>query len=344
MNKKILSLIVLFMYVAVSFSQNELNGYKYIVIPKKYDFLKGEDDKYKLNSLTKFLFNKNGFNALFQDEDYPEDLRLNTCLGLVVYVINDSKVFTTRLKIELRDCYNKTVYTSIEGKSREKDYEKAYQEALRGAFVSLEVMSYNFDPALITNLSIVSNTNIPENNVDTETKAIPEKEPEVVNSPEPVPVVVVAKPIEEEKIEVSNTDQPEPKELEAQQTEAAVIVESTPVPVVIPVETDIQEEADATNANSMLRSYKNENISFFIIEQDEKLVAYVNETKDGIYKKGELIGTFIKTSIPNVYRVTWKDKEGKKNETTGYFDDAGNLKIDVNRDGKIEVVIFEIEK
>lgn len=343
MNKNILSLLVLFMYVTVSFSQNELNGYKYIIVPKKYDFLKGEDDRYKLNSLTKFLFNKNEFNAFFQDDDYPEDLRLNTCLGLIVYVINDSKVFTTRLKIELRDCYNKTVFTSIEGKSREKDYGNAYQEALRNAFVSLEVMSYKFDPALITNLSTVSKTNNPVNNVTTETKTLPEKEPEVVHTPEPV-LVVVDKPNEVEEIEVSKTEQPEPKEIEAKQTEAAVKVEPTPVPALIPVKTDIQEKPDAKKETSILRSYKNENISFFIMEQDEKLVAYVNETKDGIYKKGELIGTFTKTSIPNVYRVTWKDNEGKNNETTGYFDDAGNLKIDVNRDGKIEVIIFELEK
>ena len=180
MNKNILSLFVLFMYVTISFSQNEINGYKYIIIPKKYDFLKGEDDKYKLNSLTKFLFNKNGFTALFQDEDYPEDLRLNTCLGLVVHIVNDSKLLTSRLKIELRDCYNKEVYTSIEGKSREKAYEKAYQEALRGAFVSFEAMNYKFDPALVANRSIATKSSIPENNVAVETNSPPKKEPEAV--------------------------------------------------------------------------------------------------------------------------------------------------------------------
>ena len=342
MNKNILCLFVLFMYVTISFSQNEINGYKYIIIPKKYDFLKGEDDKYKLNSLTKFLFNKNGFSALFQNEDYPEDLRLNTCLGLVVHIVNDSKLLTSRLKIELRDCYNNEVYTSIEGKSREKAYEKAYQEALRGAFVSFEAMNYKFDPALVANRSIATKSSIPENNVAVETNSPPKKELEAVNIPEPV--VVVDESNEVEEIKASNIEQSEPKELEAQQTEAAVKVEPTLVPVAIPVKTDIQEKTNTTNEDSILKSYKNENISFFIIEQDEKLMAYINGTKDGTYKKGELIGTFIKTSIPNVYRVTWKDKEGKMNETTGYFDDAGNLKIDVNRNGKIEVIVFEIEK
>ncbi len=343
MNKSILSLLVILMVAKFSFSQNQLNGYKYIIVPKKYNFLKGDDDRYKLNSLTKYLFNKNGFTAFFQDEEYPEDLQLNMCIGLVVDIANNSKLFTTRLKIELKDCYNKIVYTSIEGKSREKAYEKAYQEALREAFVSFEVMNYKFDPVLVTNRSIAIKKSVPENNVAVDTESPAKKEPEDANLPEQVPVMA-DEPNEVAEIKISNIEQPEPKELEAQQTEAVVKVEPTPVPVVVPVKTDIQEKTNTTNANSMLKSYKNENISFFIITQGENLTAYVNETKDGTYKKGELIGTFIKTSIPNVYRVTWKNKEGENKETTGYFDEAGNLKIDVNRNGKIEVIIFEIEK
>ena len=80
MNNKLFSLFILIMYVTVSFSQNELNAYKYIIVPKEYDFFKyKEEDKYKLNSLTKFLFNKYGYVALFQHEDYPQDLLLNPC-------------------------------------------------------------------------------------------------------------------------------------------------------------------------------------------------------------------------------------------------------------------------
>ena len=341
------------MVVKFSFSQNELNGYKYILVPKKYDFLKGDDDRYKLNSLTKFLFNKNGFTTLFQDEDYPEDLRLNMCLGLVVDIANDSKVFTTRLKIELKDCYNKTVYTSIEGSSREKEYEKAYQEALRKSFVSYEAMNYRFDPALVANLTRASKTNPPVNPVIIETNSPPKEEPKVNDQPVVVPFKVIESE-EAEEIEAVNAEQPESNKPKSKQTEPvteakpAAVEEPTlvpaPVPAPVPVKTNDQEKSNESKTKSGLKSYKNENISFFIIDQGENLMAYVNETKDGTYKKGELIGTFNKTSIPNVYRVTWKDKEGSMNETTGYFDDAGNLKVDVNRNGKIEVIVFELEK
>ena len=87
----------------------------------------------------------------------------------------------------------------------------------------------------------------------------------------------------------------------------------------------------------------NENISFFLIDQNGKLVAYVGESKNENYKKGEMIGTFEKTSLPNVYRVSWKKKDQNIDETTAYFDEQGNLKIDIHRNGKIEVITFSKE-
>ena len=71
---------------------------------------------------------------------------------------------------------------------------------------------------------------------------------------------------------------------------------------------------------------------------------YVNSSKYDSYKKGEKIGSFSKTSIPDVFRVSWKDKEGVSKQTTGYFDEKGNLKIDINKNGNIEVMLFEVEK
>lgn len=342
MNKKILSLFVLFLYVTISFSQNELNGYKYILVPKKYDFLKGVEDRYRLNSLTKFLFNKYGFTAIFEDEEYPHDLLLNPCLGLEVGIANNSKLLSTRLIIELNDCYNKVIYTSLEGGSRVKEYEKAYQEALRGAFESLKDLNYKFDPALVTNLLVVTNSNNSNNSTTKEAVSSSSTELAAVNSTEPVSV---DKPKGTEETKVSNVENSDPKEIDSNQ--AQPVAEASPEPIVVPVivNTETKEKPeDTSGSNSILKSYKNENISFFIIEQEEKLNAYVNETKDGSYKKGELIGTLSRTSIPNVYRVTWKNKEGIKKETTGYFDDEGNLKIDVMREGNIEVVIFQVEQ
>ena len=81
-----------------------------------------------------------------------------------------------------------------------------------------------------------------------------------------------------------------------------------------------------------------------LIDQNNKMVAYVKSSNNTNYKNGEMIGSFTKTSLPNVYRVTWKNQDGKFEDTTGYIDDAGNLKVDINKNGKIEVVVFEVEK
>jgi len=127
------------------FSQVSINAYKYVIVPNKYDFLK-EKNQYQLNALTKFLFEKYGFEALMEGSDYPEDLAVNRCLALNADVLKDSGLFKTKLSIELKDCNGKTVFTSKVGESREKDYKSAYNLALRDAFESVEALEYKYKP------------------------------------------------------------------------------------------------------------------------------------------------------------------------------------------------------
>ncbi|WP_299009015.1 hypothetical protein [uncultured Tenacibaculum sp.] len=141
--KRIL-LIALFISTA-SFAQKSINNYKYIIVPSKFDFVK-EKDKYQTSSLTKFLFNKYGFTAFLDDEELPAEVADNRCLVLTGTVKDESGMFTTKSVIELRDCYNKVVFTSKEGRSKEKDYKKAYHEAIRDAFKSIEALKYTYVP------------------------------------------------------------------------------------------------------------------------------------------------------------------------------------------------------
>ena len=144
MKNKVLLLVTLFM--ALSFyAQSNLNQYKYVIVPKKYDFLK-EANKYQMNDLTKFLFEKQGFLTLMEGENYPDDLLKNRCLALNLNVIDDSSLFKTKLSVILKDCNGKLVYTSNLGETREKDFTKAYQTALRNAFKSFETMNYKYEP------------------------------------------------------------------------------------------------------------------------------------------------------------------------------------------------------
>jgi hypothetical protein len=145
MKSKFLIALTAFFLTSTLLSQTNLNDYKYVILPRKYDFLK-EVDKYQLNSLTKFLFEKENFNVFYDDESFPEDFSKDRCLALFANVLDDSKMFKTKLSVQLRDCNNNIVFTSVEGSSKEKNYKNAYHEALRTAFTSLQEVNYKYQP------------------------------------------------------------------------------------------------------------------------------------------------------------------------------------------------------
>ncbi len=140
-----LAIIAIFMVSSIA-GQTNLNNYKYIIVPNKFDFLK-EENKYRLNELARFLFEKNGFIAVMEGTDYPEDLLFNRCLALSSDVFKEPGVFKTKLKVLLKDCYDKPVYTSQIGESREKEYKTAYTLALREAFESFAALDYKYEPS-----------------------------------------------------------------------------------------------------------------------------------------------------------------------------------------------------
>ena len=145
MKRYIILLVVLIFSSGAIIGQQSLNEYKYLIVPNKFDFLK-YDDQYQLNSLTKFLFNKEGFQTLYAGDVRPIELISNPCLGLSTNVNNNSGLLSTKLVIELVNCRNETVLTSAEGRSKVKDYKKGYHEALRQAFKSITELNYSYTP------------------------------------------------------------------------------------------------------------------------------------------------------------------------------------------------------
>ena len=145
MKTKLFTLFIVFFIAFNTFAQTNLNQYKYVIVPKKFDFLKSEN-RYRLNELSQFLFGKYNFTAIMEGSDYPEDLLSNRCLALRSDVVKESGMFTTRLQVVLKDCNDKVVYTSEMGESREKEYKVAYNKALREAFNSFESLNYKYTP------------------------------------------------------------------------------------------------------------------------------------------------------------------------------------------------------
>ena len=129
--KKVIFIIALFF----SFFLQAQEKYKYVIVPSQFSFFK-EADKYNLNSLTKSFFETEGF-IVFYDTDMPDHLLNDRCEMLYADVLENNKLFTTNLNVNIKDCANKIIAESVIGTSRDKDFQRAYTIALRNALTSL---------------------------------------------------------------------------------------------------------------------------------------------------------------------------------------------------------------
>lgn len=145
MLKKVVLLIVVFTCLTSVNAQQNVNNYKYVIVPNIYDFLNSEDE-YQLNSISHFLFNKYGFTAIMQNDEFPEDLQKNGCLALRADVIKDKGMFTTKLHVILKNCNDQIIFEGANGESREKKFKVAYNIALREAFLYVKDLKYNYEP------------------------------------------------------------------------------------------------------------------------------------------------------------------------------------------------------
>ncbi len=200
MNKIVLLLIVCCFGLTSTYSQKNLNDYKYVIVPTKFEFFK-EPDMFQLNSLTKFLFEKYGFNAIMVDEPFPSDIKDNNCIELRAYVVEHSSVLKTKLQLEMYDCKNELVYKTEIGQTREKEYSKAYHLALRDAMDELADVNYEYNGKKSQGSPETESVEPVKNEVMVTTeKSI---EPEVItNSNAPAKIIVgtqVVKPKKKEK-------------------------------------------------------------------------------------------------------------------------------------------------
>jgi hypothetical protein len=120
-----------------------VNDYKAVIVPVKYDFLKNQNE-YRLNTVTKFNLQKAGFVAFYNNEAMANEYN-DRCSVLYVNVIKESGLLITKLYVTFSDCKGTLVYQSPIGKSKEKDFELAYIEALDSAFQSVYDLQYKYN-------------------------------------------------------------------------------------------------------------------------------------------------------------------------------------------------------
>jgi hypothetical protein len=160
MSKQYILLSLVLSLFLNGFSQKNINDYKYLVVPTTFDFV-DEKDKYRLNTLTRYLFKENGFTTFYNEEKLPEDLFENRCLALYADVKNIANSFTVKIQIELLDCEGNLVFVSDIGKTKIKNYAKGYPIAIREAFESIVFLNYKYKPsqaAQKASKKLISNT------------------------------------------------------------------------------------------------------------------------------------------------------------------------------------------
>jgi hypothetical protein len=146
---KATTLFIFIVLAVTGYSQTTINNFKYVLVPGKYDFLR-EDNQYGLNSTTKMMLADKGFVAYMSNEQVPAEVVSNPCNALKAEVVQKKGIFVTNLTLILKDCQGNIIFKSKEGKSREKEYHTAFQEALRDAFTSLKDVPYKYDGTVIT--------------------------------------------------------------------------------------------------------------------------------------------------------------------------------------------------
>ena len=155
--------LLLFLASSFCFSQS-VNIYKYAIVPSKFEFLK-DKDQYRLNTLTKMLMEKYGFITYFDTDILPLEVAETNCNKVYVDVQSIGNLFSTKLRVVLKDCKNIVLFTSAEGKSKEKEYPVAYNQSLREAFTSFDKLTLkdkkeeNLKPEVVVYTNEIKRTN-----------------------------------------------------------------------------------------------------------------------------------------------------------------------------------------
>ena len=139
--------LLLFLLISsIGFAQN-LNEYKYALVPAKFSFLK-EPNMYNLNLLTKLYMQKYGFETYSDNETAPDDFVNSNCNKVFVELVASNSIFTTKVKVVIKDCKGTILMSSEEGTSRDKEYKIAYNEALRMAFDNFSALrAHKYQPS-----------------------------------------------------------------------------------------------------------------------------------------------------------------------------------------------------
>ncbi|PWV56870.1 hypothetical protein [Chitinophaga sp. S165] len=250
---KLYTIFAFLLFTVTAYSQTTINNYKYVLVPERFDFFKA-DNQYGLNTLTKLLLNEKGFTAFVGNEEMPTELATNKCNALRAEVVQKKGLFVTNLTLLLKDCQGNIIFKSKEGKSREKEFQAAYDLALRDAFTSLNDVDYKYDSTKAT------------------TQALPQPQQPAVapaaatppSAPVPAPAQVPAAPA---VTETTGTLYAQPTPIGYQ------LIDTTPQKVLTLFKTSVQDHFIAESGATNGIVFKKDGEWFFEYYKDNKLTS-----------------------------------------------------------------------
>ncbi len=168
---KKLFLVIAFIISGFTVAQS-LDNYKYALVPNRFSIFKN-NDYYRVSVLAKLFMQKYGFETYLDTDNQPLDFSNTNCNKVYIDLTENNNLFSTKVKVIIKDCYGKVIATSGEGISREKDYQVAYNEAVRKAFDEFpELINYSYKAGKSESTVVVKET-ISENNVQIEQQLSP---------------------------------------------------------------------------------------------------------------------------------------------------------------------------
>lgn len=241
---KALALFISVLITVAGYSQKTINNYKYVLVPERFGIFK-TDNQYGMNTMTKLLLEDKGFTVYMDNSQLPTQLAGNKCNALKAELEDKKGFFVTTVILVLKDCQGNVVFKSKEGKSREKEWPTAYDEALRDAYSSLKNTPYKYD----------STTEAPAQQVAIAAPAQPAPQP---TAPAPAPVVAAV-------TDATGT-------LYAQPTANGFqLIDTTPKKVLTLLKTSLQDHFIAEGANGVV--FKKDGEWIFEYYKDGKLVS-----------------------------------------------------------------------
>jgi hypothetical protein len=129
-------ILVLFI---VLFSITTIAQKQIILISNKYEFQK-EPNSYNINNMLKAILVSNNYQVYFEDEVLPIEIAQNRCTALNGVLIDNSNLFLTKLKFQIKDCQNNLLFETAEVKSKDKDIQTGFMEAIK--LLSPELKKY----------------------------------------------------------------------------------------------------------------------------------------------------------------------------------------------------------